>query len=185
MLTACEYANNIVFPLISHTTWDCKYHVIWIPKYWKKLIYGQLRKYLGEVFRELSMQREWGSGRSPHARPCSYAGFNSTKIFGLSGSGFCPGQECHSHRKDVFGIQEELYRPELLGQGLFCGNGRQRRKSRAGIYEATANRGPTVGSIEYVQMTATFRWLTFLTALSGSHLQAFGFAGDKANQTGT
>jgi hypothetical protein len=44
-----------------------------------------------------------------------YAGFNSTKVFGLSGSGFCQGQECHSHRKDVFGIQEKLDRPELLG----------------------------------------------------------------------
>ena len=43
---------------LSHTTWDCKYHLIWIPKYRKKLIYGQLRKHLGEVFRELSMQKE-------------------------------------------------------------------------------------------------------------------------------
>lgn len=43
---------------LSHTRWDCKYHVIWIPKYRKKLIYGQLRKHLGEVFRELSMQKE-------------------------------------------------------------------------------------------------------------------------------
>jgi putative transposase len=43
---------------LSHTTWDCKYHVIWIPKYRKKLIYGELRKYLGEIFRDLSAQKE-------------------------------------------------------------------------------------------------------------------------------
>ena len=43
---------------INHTTWDCKYHLIWIPKYRKKLLYGQLRKHLGEVFRGLSMQKE-------------------------------------------------------------------------------------------------------------------------------
>jgi len=43
---------------LSHTTWDCKYHLIWIPKYRKKLLYGNLRKHLGEVFRELSMQKE-------------------------------------------------------------------------------------------------------------------------------
>ena len=43
---------------LSHTTWDCKYHLIWIPKYRKKLIYGQLREHLGEVFRDLSMQKE-------------------------------------------------------------------------------------------------------------------------------
>ena len=43
---------------LSHTTWDCKYHLIWIPKYRKKLIYGQLRRHLGEVFRDLSVQKE-------------------------------------------------------------------------------------------------------------------------------
>jgi putative transposase len=43
---------------LNHTTWDCKYHLIWIPKYRKKLLYGQLRKHLGEVFRGLSMQKE-------------------------------------------------------------------------------------------------------------------------------
>jgi putative transposase len=43
---------------LNHTTWDCKYHIVWIPKYQRKLLYGGLRKYLGEVFRGLSMQKE-------------------------------------------------------------------------------------------------------------------------------
>ena len=43
---------------LNHTTWDCKYHLICIPKYRKKLVYGQLRKHLGEVFRGLSTQKE-------------------------------------------------------------------------------------------------------------------------------
>ena len=43
---------------LSHTKWDCKYHVIWIPKYRKKSIFGDLRKYLGEIFRELAKQKE-------------------------------------------------------------------------------------------------------------------------------
>jgi putative transposase len=43
---------------LSHTKWDCKYHVIWIPKYRKKSIFGDLRKYLGEIFRELARQKE-------------------------------------------------------------------------------------------------------------------------------
>ncbi len=43
---------------LNHTTWDCKYHLVWIPKYRKKAIYGHLRKYLGEVFRDLASQRE-------------------------------------------------------------------------------------------------------------------------------
>ena len=43
---------------LSHTKWDCKYHVIWIPKYRKKSIFGELRKFLGEIFRELAKQKE-------------------------------------------------------------------------------------------------------------------------------
>ena len=43
---------------LNYTTYDCKYHIVWIPKYRKKAIYGQLRKYLGEVFRDLALQRE-------------------------------------------------------------------------------------------------------------------------------
>lgn len=43
---------------LSHTRWDCKYHLVWIPKYRKKVIYGGIRKYLGEVFHELAAHRE-------------------------------------------------------------------------------------------------------------------------------
>ena len=42
---------------LSHTRWDCKYHVVYIPKRRKKRIFGQLRRHLGEVFHELAEQR--------------------------------------------------------------------------------------------------------------------------------
>jgi putative transposase len=43
---------------LSHTKWDCKYHVIFIPKYRRRALYGQLRGHLGEVFRKLAEQKE-------------------------------------------------------------------------------------------------------------------------------
>ncbi len=43
---------------LSHTTWDCRYHIAWIPKYRRKLLHCDLRRYLGKVFRELPMQKE-------------------------------------------------------------------------------------------------------------------------------
>ncbi len=43
---------------LSHTKWECKYHLVWIPKYRKKAIYGEIRKYLGEAFHELAAHRE-------------------------------------------------------------------------------------------------------------------------------
>ncbi len=39
---------------LSHTRWDCKYHVVFIPKKRKKKIFEGLRRYLGEIFRELA-----------------------------------------------------------------------------------------------------------------------------------
>ncbi len=43
---------------LKHTVWDCKYHLVWIPKYRKKVLYGNLRKYLGEMLKDLAAQRE-------------------------------------------------------------------------------------------------------------------------------
>ena len=43
---------------LSHTKWECKYHVVFIPKRRRKTLYVELRKHLGEVFRQLALQRE-------------------------------------------------------------------------------------------------------------------------------
>ena len=42
----------------NHTKWDCKYHVVYIPKGRRKVLYGQLREHLGEVFRGLAQHKE-------------------------------------------------------------------------------------------------------------------------------
>ena len=47
-----EYAS------LSHTKWDCKYHIVFIPKCRRKVLYKTLRQHLGEVFRDLAHQRE-------------------------------------------------------------------------------------------------------------------------------
>ena len=46
------------YETLSHTTWDCKYHVVFIPKCRRKTIYASLRPHLGEVFKRLAQQRE-------------------------------------------------------------------------------------------------------------------------------
>ena len=43
---------------LSHASWECKYHIVWIPKYRKKSIYEELRKYLGSMFKDLASQKE-------------------------------------------------------------------------------------------------------------------------------
>ena len=44
---------------LRHTTWDCKYPVVFIPQYRRKALSHELRRHLGEVFRAWAEQKEW------------------------------------------------------------------------------------------------------------------------------
>ena len=46
------------FESLSHSAWECKYHVVFIPKCRRRTLYGELRQHLGEVFRKLAIQKE-------------------------------------------------------------------------------------------------------------------------------
>ncbi len=43
---------------LNHTKWECKYHIVWIPKYRRKSNYKELRPYLVEIFKELASRKE-------------------------------------------------------------------------------------------------------------------------------
>ncbi len=43
---------------LSHSKWECKYHVVFIPKCRRRTLYEQLRRHLGEVFRKLAEHKE-------------------------------------------------------------------------------------------------------------------------------
>ena len=59
---------------LAHTRWDCKYHIVFIPKKRQKLIYGHVRTFLGEVFQELSTRKgskiEEGHLMKDHVHMC-------------------------------------------------------------------------------------------------------------------
>ena len=43
---------------INHTRWDCKYHVVFVPKCRRQALYKALRIYLGEIFKRLAQPKE-------------------------------------------------------------------------------------------------------------------------------
>lgn len=47
-----------LYQSLSHSKWDCKYHVVFVPKYRRKVMFGEIRKFLGPVFHELARQKE-------------------------------------------------------------------------------------------------------------------------------
>lgn len=47
-----------VYESLSHSKWECRYHVAFIPKCRRRTLYAELRRHLGEVFRVLAEQKE-------------------------------------------------------------------------------------------------------------------------------
>ena len=43
---------------LNHPRWECKYHIVFIPKYRRKVLFGEIRRELGEVFHRLAKQKE-------------------------------------------------------------------------------------------------------------------------------
>ncbi len=80
---------------LSHSRWDCKYHVVFIPKKRKKRIFGALRPHLGEIFRELAKQKESeiveGHLMGDHVHIC----ISIPPKFGVERGWFSQGQKCN------------------------------------------------------------------------------------------
>ena len=70
---------------LSHTKWECKYHVVFIPKCRRKTLYGELRKHLGEVFRKLALQKE-SKIEEGHLMPRAHDDLDIAKIRSFAGN---------------------------------------------------------------------------------------------------
>ncbi len=101
---------------LSHTRWDCKYHVVFIPKRRKKAMFGVLRKHLGEMFRELAQHKESevveGHLMPDHVHMCisippKYAVSNVV--------GYMKGKSAITIARKFGGRTEELHRRGVLG----------------------------------------------------------------------
>ena len=42
---------------LSHVRWDCKYHIVIVPKYRKRKLYGKFKRHVGEILKDLAKQR--------------------------------------------------------------------------------------------------------------------------------
>src|ERR1700674_1800584 len=141
------------FESLSHTKWDCKYHIVFIPKYRRKALYGQLRTHLGEVFRNLAAQRESrieeGHLMVDHVHmmisiPPKYA---VSQVIG-----YIKGKSA-IHLARVYGGEEAQFRgPALLGQRVLRLDRRSRRSGDTGVHQKAGTRGQPPASNESVAL---------------------------------
>ena len=105
---------------LSHTKWDCKYHVVFIPKYRKKRIFGKLRRHLGEILHELAKQKQSriveGHLRPDHVHIC----ISIPPKFAVSSVvGFIKGKSAISIARNFLGRRRNFTGESFWARGYF------------------------------------------------------------------
>ena len=101
---------------LNHATWECKYHVVFTPKYRKKALFGQIRRHLGTVFRELAQRKECKieEGHLPRA----YADIDPAEIFSGGGDRVSEREELHLDCAECGTQAAEFSGPQILGRAV-------------------------------------------------------------------
>ena len=104
----------------SHTRYDCKYHVVFIPQYRRKKIYGAIRRHLGEIFHELAKQKESrileGHLKGGHVHRCISI---PPKFAVLSVVGFMKGKSAISIARNFVGRKRNFTGESFWARGYF------------------------------------------------------------------
>ncbi len=105
---------------LNHTKWNCKYHVVFIPKMRKNKIYGKIRQHLGEIFHDLAKQKECrievGHLHRDHVHMCisippKYAVSNVV--------GFIKGKSAISIARNIMGKKRNFTGESFWARGYF------------------------------------------------------------------
>ena len=145
---------------LSHTKWTCQYHVVFIPKYRKKVIYGELRRDLGEVLRRLAQQRESeveeGHLMVDHVHimlsiPPKYS---VAQVIG-----YIKGKSAIHIAPVLCGAGAQLRRATLLGSGVLRVHGGSGRTSDSHVYPGPGTGRTSARTAQVGIRVATFRWL--------------------------
>ena len=107
-----EDARENDYRSLAHSRWDCKYHVIFVPKRRRRQLYGQIRRQLGAIFPALARQKE-GQIIEGHVMPDQvHMGLASPpKVAVAQGSGFLKGKRALASARQ-FGGKERTFTGE-------------------------------------------------------------------------
>ena len=103
---------------LNHSVWEYKYHIVWIPKCGRKQLYGQIAKYLGEIFHELARQKESQIAEG-HLCPDHVHMLIAIppKHAATQAGGLYQGKKRDSPK--LHGVAEKFLRTKLLGEGYY------------------------------------------------------------------
>ena len=138
---------------LSHSKWECKYHVVFIPKCRRKTLYGELRKHLGEVFRKLAQQKE-SRIEEGHLMPDHVHMMISIppKYAVSQVVGFIKGKSA-IHLARVYGERKRNFVGQhFWAQRVLRLDRRSRRSGDTGVHQKPGARGQPLGPNEFVAL---------------------------------
>ena len=132
---------------LNHATWDCKYHVVFIPKYRKKAVFGKIKKNLGIVFHDLARRRECRIEEG-HLMPDHVHMLVSIppKYSVAEVIGFIKGKKLDLDRAEYRAKGEELHRAQILGPRVFRLDGGPGRGDDPRLHQEPGASGSPNGS---------------------------------------
>jgi len=118
---------------LCHSRWECKYHVVFIPKRRKKKVFGTIRRHLGKVFHELAKQKECeiveGHLQADHVHIC----ISIPPKYAVAGVvGFIKGKSAISIARNLMGKARNFTGENFWARGYFV--------STVGLDEETVRR---------------------------------------------
>ncbi len=135
---------------LSHTKWECKYHVVFIPKCRRKTLYGELRRHLGEVPQAGGAERESDRRRVPDAGSRAHDDCDSAEVCGVASDWVYQGESA-IHLARVYGERKRNF----VGQHFWArwywvstvGRNEEVRGSNTSIHPEPGARRPALDQI--------------------------------------
>jgi hypothetical protein len=117
---------------LSHSKWECKYHVVFIPKCRRKTLYVELRRHFGGGVPKVgAAKRKQDRGRPSSGRSRAHVDFDPTEVCRVAGDWVYQRKERDPLGSRLWREEAEFCRSALLGERILC------------IYSWTGHRGDT------------------------------------------
>ena len=120
---------------LSHTKWNCKYHIVFAPKYRRQEIYGRIKQDIGQILRKLCEAkkcRDTGSRSMPGPYP--YAGEYTAEYKRITVYGVSEGKKFADDIRSACEPKVQVWESPLLVSGLLCGYGRTEQRKDCRIH---------------------------------------------------
>src|SRR6201984_3365237 len=139
---------EVEFNHLNHATWECKYHVVFTPKYRKKLLFGKIKRHLGQVFHDLARRKECRIEEG-HLMPdhVHMLNIDPTEIFGGGGDRVSEREKFDLDCAECGTQAARFSGPQFWTRGYFVSTvGRGRGDDPRLLYQKSGDGGQAVGS---------------------------------------